>query len=385
MKTMPLLRPLPDPRQLAATQAAAITGNRTLKLEEPLLRKLAETPWLNRDEVIAGTLEFHKERMERVPSKTEYPESAPWVELTRETDRLLRGLVPMTDAEFALLRSLDRYLAFRSKCVAPPSPLEKCRALFLPDSDHGRILIKNLDETSAHWKPRPPITAMPKDTLGFEGVGSGLHFDEEPAEIFPLNPCQMLGHYCHEVPGAVEFLRRYSAFWGWQNLLLYDAQGRSAAIEKCSFSFCEVFEPDAQGRSHISGMVCRDPHSPQAEHQRAVRKAAIAASGRCADNSPDAAFWRATDALETKLVSSVAAWGDQARLADVIELFTTPYPDGLNKENARFHPDQPVDAWTLATTITLPEEGRILRWQRAEGTMAWPTKPEVYQFRTQAD
>lgn len=378
-----LLKPLPNPRETASRQAEAIRSNPELALDAPLDRMLGDAPWIDRRELVDGTVRLHCERMECIPDPAKFPESPPWVEYVRKVDHHLVELTGINMEQLAVLRSLGEFIAFRSRGLIPPRPpaVEKCRAIFIPDSDHGAIVVKNLDDPSTHWKPRPPLTAMPYGPLGFEGTGSGLHFDDEPGELFPLAPREMLFHYCTDVPGAIEFLRRYAPFWGRQNLMLFDAQKRSATIEKCSFNFFEVFEPDNHGRSIVSGMTCRDPDSPQARHQAAMRHLALEVSGRNTGDSPDFAFWSACCALHEKLRDAVASWGPNVCLERVIELFTTPYPCGLNKENVQFHPDQPVDTWTLATTLTLRDEHRVFRWQRSEDTMRWPTEPENYLFQ----
>jgi len=376
-----LLKPFPDPFETAAREADRIRADPHFELEAPLERVLGDAPGMDREALIEGTLRLHRERMERVPDAVKFPESPPWVAFIRATDRHLREMTGIDEAALALRRSLGAFVAFRAREAVPTRfASEKCRAIFIPDSDHGAIIVKNLDDPSTYWKARPPLTGMPYGPIGFEGVGSGLHFDDEPGEIFPLAPCEMLFHYCDNVPGAVDFLRRYTPFWGRANLMLFDAQKRSASIEKCSFNFFEVFEPDPLGRSIVSGMTCRDPGSPQARHQAAMRHLAVQTSGRDPADSPDEEFWTVCDRLHSKLRDAVASWGPNVRLDEVIRLFTTPYPDGLNKQNVQLHPEQPVDMWTLATTLTLPDERRVLRWQRMEGTMEWPATPEEYRF-----
>src|SRR5690606_5225269 len=118
----------------------------------------------------------------------------------------------------------------------------------------------------------------------------GLHIDDEPEEIFPLPITTMCLTECEDVPGAREFLTRYCDFWGSANAVLYDDQGRSVAIEKCSRNFIEFFEPNRYGRSHCSGMVCRDPQSPPAQYQRAKREAYCRHMGFGEDH-PVRAFW----------------------------------------------------------------------------------------------
>jgi len=57
-----------------------------------------------------------------------------------------------------------------------------------------------------------------------DGVGSGMHIDDEPDEIFPLPVHRMVKTHCNDVPGAVDFLTRYGTFWSGSNLLVRDAK-----------------------------------------------------------------------------------------------------------------------------------------------------------------
>ena len=71
--------------------------------------------------------------------------------------------------------------------------------------------------------------------------------------------------------------------------------------------------------------------------------------------------------------------GPRVTVKEVLELFTTPWPDGLNKTGRKLHPKQPFSEYTLVTHVSLPEEGVVYRWQRsAEGE--YPAEPEVYRF-----
>ncbi|MCY0541594.1 hypothetical protein OVW21_26570, partial [Klebsiella pneumoniae] len=67
-----------------------------------------------------------------------------------------------------------------------PTP-EKCRVLYVPESDRGALHAKNVDDPLTYWSPRPrhePNTPWPfPPPLVFDGVGSGLHIDEIPPEI----------------------------------------------------------------------------------------------------------------------------------------------------------------------------------------------------------
>src|SRR5689334_5181059 len=112
---------LTDPRQMAQGQADYIRKNRTLALEVPLQRVLADSPFVDRASLLNGLEAFHKERMAKTPPAAQYPEAAPWVAHVREVDRILRELIPLTDTEMALFRSLHPFLLFRGFIHARPA------------------------------------------------------------------------------------------------------------------------------------------------------------------------------------------------------------------------------------------------------------------------
>lgn len=380
---------LPDPSSVARQQAEQIKADRAMALEVPLARVLADAPFVDRDSLLAGLEQFHKERMANVPSKSKYPEAQPWVDHALAVDRELKHLANLTDRDMAMLRSLHHYLMFRGFAAAQPSnggsgraPLvmaEKCRVLFCPQTDRGAMHIKNVDDPATHWKKdRCKPTASPwKNGLVIDGVGSGLHIDDEPEEIFPINALQMVHHYTDEVPGAVEFLTRYKSFWGGANEVMRDRQKRSVAIEKCSYNHIEFFHPaPGNGQSHCSGMVCRDPNSPQGKYQRAKRNQYLEKFGQPKDG-PDQVFWDACDVAERKLDEGMKKLGAKPKVDDIFKLFLTPWPQGLNKAGAKLHPNQAVEEYTLVTHATLLEEGTYYRWQREDGTLEMPGEPEV--------
>jgi hypothetical protein len=386
---------------VARQQAEQFRTNREYLLEAPLARVLNDSPFVDRESLLAGLVDFHRERMARVPSATKYPEMKPWVEHVVAVDREFRRLAGLTDSEMALHRSLGHYLTFRGFVnarpsaggagaaggsgrvpAAPPVQVERCRIVYLPDSDHGQMHIKNVDDPCTHWKElQPPPKEMPwgNPNVVQDGVGSGLHIDDEPEEIFPIDARSMMPHHADDVPGAVEFLTRYKPFWGGGNLVIRDRQKRSAAFEKCSYNFIEVFHPGPNGASHCSGMACRDPHSPQGKYQRAKRQQYLTLFGQPADG-PDQAFWDACDRAERKLADGVQKLGRPAKSDQLIKLFTTPWPEGLNKAGAKLHPMMTVAEYTLLIHCGFLDEKRYLRWQRDPVTLEMQKQPDVYQF-----
>lgn len=368
----------PDPVESAREEAAAIAAMPREQLQWPVDRALGDCPFIDRASLLAGVEAFHVERMQRIPGETTWPEAKPWVAFTLARDRKLQALTGMSTLQLAIRRSLDHYLSFRGYGGARRVTTEKCRIVYLPDSDEGQFHIKNVDDPITFWRPLPdPVPRFPEPLpLNWDGVGSGMHMDDEPAEIFPL-PCQpMCMANCGDVPGAVQFLTRYSPFWGGMNIVLFDRQKRSVAIEKCSYNHVEVFHAGPGGGSHCSGMACRDPASPQGRHQARKRAAYLQRFGQPPDG-PDMTYWRACDRAERMLGDLMQA--AEPTVARIVALFTTQWPDGLNKAGAKLHPDQAHGEYTLYTHAELYDKRRVCFWQR-DAAGAYPGEPEVFQF-----
>jgi len=370
--------PLPDPAVQARAEAERINSNREQFLTGPVERVIADSPHADPESLLSGLEDFYRASMECTPSAQQYPEAAPWVDYVRAADRQLKELATLSERELAVVRSLGIYLTFRGHLRARPCVRERCRVAFIPETDRGPMHIKNIDDPLRFWHPdpNPPAWRPMRDGLVSDGVGSGLHIDDEPDELFPLPAQQMCMAHCHDVPSAVEFLTRYSKFWGGCNYLLHDGEQRSVAIEKASHNFIETYGPDACGGSHISGMTCRDPASPQGRYQAQKRRQYTDKYGQT-DEGFEHVYWRGCAQLEEMLAGLMAQ--PRLKVSEVLNLFTTVWPDGLNRDGTKCHPEQPYSGYTLITHAFLPAEGVIYRWQRsAEG--AYATEPEVHRF-----
>ncbi|MCX5658770.1 MAG: hypothetical protein NTW19_03500 [Planctomycetota bacterium] len=378
---------LPDPVQAARDEAERINANRAQFLEFPIDRVLTDAPWVKRQDLTAGLADFHRERMAKIPSKAAYPEAAPWIESALARDRELKAQAKLSDEEMAVFRSLVPYITFRgfkqAGLALKPRPAtdEKCRSAYIPDTDRGEVAIKNVDDPLTHWKPDPkPLSgAGPLPDLRSDGVGNGLHMDDEPDELFPIPVMSMLRHHANDVPSAVQFLTRYRKFWGGSNLLLHDKQKRSAAVEKCSYSHIEVFHPGPDGRSHISGMTCRDANSPQGKFQASQRRKYVDLFKLPLDG-PDMTFWAGCAKFEAKLSAGLAALGPRPRWDDLLKLFITRWPEGLNKYGLRLHPNQGLVGYTLIIHASLITERKSLRWQRSEDGKTFDAQPQECSY-----
>lgn len=376
-----MVQELPDP--IALAQSLAKICSTEEEIYRPINRLLTDQPYLDRDAILNGVRTFYAEQMAKVPSSATYPEAAPWVDLIKTRDRELQRITGMSDTELALNRSLKDFCSYRWKAAVSVPGGEKCRVAFVPDTERGPVHIKNVDDPITHWTPRPaPDIRTPGGKpaelppIFIDGVGSGLLIDDEPEELFPLNAREMVSYYADDTPGAVEFLTRYTPFWHSCNIVVRDRQHRSVAIEKCSPHYIDVFEPGPDGRSHISGMVCRDPESDLGKHQAAKRNEALDVFDRPKDGS-DQTFWNKCDEAEAKLAEFLAQPGP-LKFEDIWAKFATPWPDGLSKEGAKFHPDQQVAEYTLVTHALLLDEMRGFRIQRDPQTTKMQAERETW-------
>lgn len=383
---------IPDPIQDAIREAERISKNRHYFLVAPVERVIADSPWIKKNDILTEVENFYKEAISKVPSYTKYPESKKWVDYIINRDRYLIQQIGLSTRDIAVLRSLGDFLTFRGYKKFGLRNIvseEKCRVAFLPETDKGPMHIKNVDDPIEYWKPEPPLIPVQHISKSplygkpfvIDGVGSGLHIDDEVDEIFPLPVREMVYMYADDTLSAIEFLKRYSHFWGGMNVLIYDRKYNSVAIEKCSRSYFELFHLEEGNFIHISGMVCRNPDSPQAKYQREKRQL-YRNLFNLPDDGPDALFWDFCEKLDKILRDGLKAIGKRLRAQEIINLFITAYPYGLRKDGLKIHPQQGLTDYTLITHCFFPEEKLYYRWQRksAEEKGAWQEKPEVSQF-----
>lgn len=337
------------------------------------------------EEVVRRVVDFHRERVEALPDPVRYPE------LEGARDLLLAEYGGMRDAgvdevTLALLESLHFWRDIRlpsiiGRACHPAILPEKCRILYVPRTEVGAVHAKNVDDPLTYWKPKPPIpagTPWPHThPLFFDGVGSGLHLDEVPPEIFPVKAIELCKEHCTTVEQAREFLVRYNFFWSSQNLLVHDRFGNSVAFEKTR---CRVATrgPDARGRSFISGMGALDPALRAFQDDQ--RKKYLE-QRKWDDDCPDARFWRMCRRKYEHMARYVAALSDQPTLGEINELMERRDPDGpLCLTGVKCHPDEVAPGCTLEMRVWLVDRKQYYRRQWRGTTPAWLDAPEFVQF-----
>ena len=391
---------LPDLASVVQEMIRRARDGKAQFIDGPVDRVMADTPWADREILFSGLIDFHRERLERIPSAEKYPEAQPWVEHRLAVEQALKA-AGLTDWERAVLGGMNDYLSYRgyrlaarkrptsSSPGAPGPPVtEKCRVAFVPETDEGAAFIKNADDPATFWRKDRDSKKFISGLDSFlqpariSGVGSGLHLDEEPEEIFPLPVPEMCTHFCEDLPTTIDFVTRYCDFHSGWNFIIIDRRRRSAAVEKCSRRYIDVFYPTVAGRSYASGMICRDPDSPQGRHQRAMREEYVSLTGSRWDakESVDVAFWEACDLAE-RILADFLNDPKPITVEALQTLFTTPFPRGLRKGGAKFHPNQPCIEYTLVTYLALLDKRRLMRFQCDDPpALTWPEEPEVYQL-----
>ena len=183
-------------------------------------------------------VKLDRERVDHAPSLTRFPETRGWPDaLASERKGFLDGSGggPL-ELAFHYTWTFFRTRRLQTRYVSRRPPKAECTAVFIPNSKEGGPLFgRNWDETN---KPLPWFMDVPTQgpdhvqRLFVKGVSSGTMCDEEPTEIFPLNPFRILPDDCRKVEDIVAFLQRYVDFWDPHNGILVDEDDRAVAYEK---------------------------------------------------------------------------------------------------------------------------------------------------------
>ena len=249
---------------------------------------------------------------------------------------------------------------------APMTLPEKCRTAYLPESDVGALAAANKDDPLKHFRPdRRPPPAKFENRVWYDGTGSGLHFDEEPAGFFPVDYGTMMDAVARtacDVPDAVEMLEHLSPHWARANVLLIDREKRSARIDKCSFHRFAARVNTRPRAEHISGMVCFDPDYKA--YQRSLREAYLESVEGAWDGYEGAAF-DANDLKDRVLDEGLRKLEKYPTYDGLLNLLTSHgKPGHLCKHGDPVQPGEPVPReYTLARMFWLIDQKECHRWQ----------------------
>jgi len=278
-------------------------------------------------------LNFDRERMRNPPDPVKYPETK------RIADRLTSERKGFLDAcegnELARAFHYTWHFYYsrrlNTRYVGSPVGSAQCTAAFIRDSSEGGPLYgRNWDVVLNEWAyslMEPPRQAADGKRVMFsKGVSCSVMLDEEPDDIFPVDPWELLPRYCSTVGEAVEFLQRYREFWGPGNSILVDANHDSVALEKAN---CRLGVRASQdGASAVTACSFMVPEMKAFKEE--CDRLSIERRGWTPENAPDWKYWRGADARYGRLLKLVA---DAARgtpsLWDMAHIMTdhaVPYP-----------------------------------------------------------
>ena len=338
------------------------------------------------EEVLAEKVEaFHRERIDALPDLNRYPELRGAQDALQATYRGMQD-AGVPDDVIVLSATLSfwrdtRLLQETCKAHRPPTTSEKCRVLYVPETSDGALHAKNVDDPLTYWRPRPTFPAgssWPQThPLWFDGVGSGLHIDEIPPEIFPVDPVELCKQHCTTVPEAEEFMVRYNYFWSSQNLLVHDLHGNSVAFEKTR---CRVATrgPNEKGINYITGMGALDPgiHAFQQE----MRQKYLDQIGETREGS-DGSFWRLSQGTWDNMGRYVEDLSQNPSADGVMALMEKRDPDGpMCLTGVKSHPDDKVAGCTLVMDLWFVDRKKLRRRQWRGQTPAYLDTPEIVEF-----
>lgn len=160
-----------------------------------------------------------------------------------------------------------------------------------------------------------------------KGVSASIFLDDEPEELFPVDPFLLLPTECSgDVSAAVDFLYRYRDFWGPGNHILIDTQLNSVAIEKANVRM--GVRSAVNGASAVTALSYQTPELKEYKLERDLLS--IQKRGWTTENAPDWIYWRGADARYLRLLSLVEeASKHPATLQEMAAIVTdhaVPYP-----------------------------------------------------------
>ncbi|MFW6457511.1 MAG: hypothetical protein ACOC0A_04375 [Planctomycetota bacterium] len=340
-------------------------------------------------ELLDAVSDFHRERVDSPPDTTRYPETR------GEREVLLQRYEGMREAGMSrTLVALHESLTFWQKYRMPEqfgkiyNPVavgelaERCRVVYMPESDQGPLHFKNVDDPLSSWSPRPPEEqgqSWPHSPLFFDGTGSGLHIDEKAEEIFPLDVQGLCREHCTTVEEVTEFMVRYNHFWDSSNLLVHDEEGNSVAFDKASRGRIAVREPDSSGINYVNGMSSFDPEYQSFIDQQ--RQMYLDETGQD-ENSVEGRYFAACDQVLHSMKQCMGELKQDPTLSRLVDIMCRRDGKGpLCKSGERVHPDQPNRQATLMQRLHFLNSHIMFRRQWRGDTPVWEDSWEQVCYR----
>lgn len=348
------------------------------EIEKTLAQTRAEFPLSHALDYAKELVALDQLRVESVPSLARFPETKgqpDFVAAQRKGFLEASGGGPLEMAfhyswRFFMTRRLQtRYIGRRA-------PRGECTAVFIPNSKEGGPLFgRNWDEPN---RPLPWFMQVPtqgpdhKQRLFVKGVSSGTMCDEEPADIFPVNPFHILPDDCLHVKDIVDFLTRYVDFWDPHNGIIVDQENRTVAYEKLN---CRVgWRWSEDGTAAVTACAVVIPEIK--EFRDKIHRKSLELRGMD-EHGPDWHYWSGCEARYNRLLKLVAdANRNGATIWDMANIVTdhaVPYPARVCISGQACHPDLKglATEWTMTSrAMVLSGPNRRVLYFRVEGQQA---------------
>ena len=201
--------------------------------------------------VLEAVEQVHKERLQQEFAADRYPEM---LGLADFEDAEAKGIAEVFNTDYRrILLCKDEYNGLIHTLIresAPPVPGQCTTALF-KDSPVGPIIGRNMDSALGSLAGLQcygePVRYRLPDSMGYSFLagaiclnkhglvvqGSSIGYPDEPTKAqFWVSLGTLIVRFCRTVPEALDLIDRYKGMTGPTNLLILDAEGDSAVVEK---------------------------------------------------------------------------------------------------------------------------------------------------------
>jgi len=203
--------------------------------------------------------QVHQEILSEEFDKKRYPEIQGLVAYEDEEAKGIADVFGIDYRKVLLCKDTYRRLAqtrIAEGLVSPPLESGKCTTVIFKDSPVGPIIGRNMDSgmdalPGLQGYGEPVIFQYPEemgysyittaDIMNSQGLsiqGSSIGYPNEPTYAkFWLETQTLILRFCKTVKEALDFMERYNPLFGPSNLVVLDASGDSAVIEKTKNTF----------------------------------------------------------------------------------------------------------------------------------------------------
>ncbi len=347
---------------LKGTNDHDTTRSRDLKFVRQLFPDLGDI------DIIATVRDYDRERLAAQPDLAKFPELRGRADFLRGERVGFRDASGLDESATALHFSLNHWWMKRvnSRHVARWDLLtinpNGCTNVFIPDGAEGVTISDNRDialvkdnpKWFADWWPKHVVESNRREVNWTQGgVSAALLLDEEPQNIFPCNPHEILPDECRNDIGAIkEFLTRYAEFWGPCKQIWVDRKLNAVGVEKTNRRVGFIDPDPKTGAVAVTACSYITPELAELRDER-LRKVAEH-KNETWDDSLDRQYCHGADRrqhrlleltfAESRRVGGATIWG----ALDVVADHAVPYPDRVCLAGETCSPQrQPNPEWSV--------------------------------------